>query len=596
MAPSDSCLRSRKRRIRLHFSARAQWRSISASVLAVLLAGSGLVLWDSRAPSGSEGFSVPGGTHAGVAVSESRDLSGNSSGPGPGSSSPGAAAPGSRGPAPVSRMAGAEADRDGAARKDGRAVTSLDDEAPRDDQDAAEGDDGPPGLTISGAVMDDRGHLLPAIAVTATPVAGPAPGVSADLVRVTDANGMFTFEALEEGEYDLTAGDGHAHHPARARVRAGVSSAELRLQRLRSVLVEGVVADPQGEPLDDVRVRALGSSAGAATDAMGNYSITVDLVKPGQPPVLAFSRDGYRELRERVESVLESEADLVRHDVRMQPSEFGVSVSGRATGPRGEPVSGAAVWLSSPEPRGFRRTTTGPGGEYLFSEVEIGDFYRSGVEPPEPYAPSVSEAFMVGPDDTIHDIQLEESGEAWLSGEVVDQEGTPLRSFSLWLRNVGSAGGDPLAVHTDGTGYFMAESVPAGSLKIESRSQPHLQATGIELLSGETRHVVVPLDWGPYWLFGQVVDETGSPVARARVVLQWASQYPDVFSASRREASSDRLGYFTFSNLGGSEHVVTVQAAGFDPARMVLDPRSAAEETRISLRRASTGEAGDGSS
>lgn len=461
-----------------------------------------------------------------------------------------------------------------------------------------EGGDAGPDLSISGAVVDDRGNLLSGIPVTARLVAIAPPGEpSADGAatdsRVSDAYGMFTFEGLEEGEYDLTADGGEAYRPAQARVRAGVASAELRLQRLRSVLVHGLVTTPGDMPLEAVRVRALGDQATVVTDRAGAYELPVDLTKAGQPPVLEFTREQYRERVERVESVLGSDADSVRLDVRMEPSEVDVLLSGRVAGPKGEAVPGARVWLSSPDPRDFQRTMTSEGGEYVFSEVETGDAYRVGVEDAEGYRPYVSEPLAVGPHDTLYDILLEDAGEGWLTGEVVDPEGSPLANFSLWLRTE-SGGGASLPVQTDGGGRFEVAEVPSGQLKLETRSQPYLHATGISLLASETRHVVVPLDWGQYWLFGQVIDSSGSPVAAARVVLQWHRQYPDVFSVSRREASSDRLGYFTFANLGAGEHVLTVSAPGFETARLIKDPRLESGEFPITLRASGPAGAGAG--
>lgn len=455
-----------------------------------------------------------------------------------------------------------------------------------------------PGLSISGAVLDDRGHLLPGIPVAARRADATdesQAGSVGESVRVTDANGMFTFGDLEEGEYDLSVEGVEGYEPAHARVRAGVGSADLWLQRLRSIRVRGTVSDGRSALLENVRVRALGDGPTVVTDASGFYEIPVDLVKAEQPPVLSFTRSGFRERRERIAAALGSDVDSVRLDVVLEPSELAVALFGRVTGPRQEPVPGVEVWLSSPDPRDFQRTSSGEQGEYRFAEVEIGNAYRAGVEPGEDYEPFLSEPFAVGPDDTMRDISLEPAGSGWLTGEVVDPEGAPLRGFALWIRRDGTGGGNAVPIRTDGTGRFEVEHAPAGSLKIQSQSEPLLQATGIQLLAGETRHLVVPLDWGPHWLFGQIVDAEGTPVSRARIIMQWSRQYADVFSTSRREAFSDRAGYFTFSSVGAGDHVMTVEASGFETARLVLDPRSSAGEMRFALTpRGVTGQRGSG--
>lgn len=460
------------------------------------------------------------------------------------------------------------------------AAKASNDDAPSPDEEP------PPGLAIAGSVLDDRGHLLPGITVSATPLdtpgAGDGPGTAQS--RVTDEFGMFRIEGIAEGEYDLEANGGETYRPARERVRAGVASAELRLQRVRTVTVVGMVSDTAGRPLGGVRIRALGEQSVVTTETAGLYEVVLEPAKAGQPPVLEFTRDGFRDERRRVEAATSDERDTIRLDVRLEPSEMKVIVFGRVEGPRGEAVPDARVWLSSADPGVYRRSNSDANGDFLIEGVEIGDAYRLGVEPGEGYRPAVSDLFPVGPDDTRHDIRLEEGGEAWLSGRLVDPEGAPLGDFLVWLESDDARDG-PLALRSDATGRFEPAPVPAGELQLRTRSQPHLGASGIAVLPGESRDVIVPLDWGPHWLFGQVVDGDGQPVAGARVVLQWGRQYPDVYSTSRREASTDRLGYFTFSNLGGGEHVLTVLASGFNAARAVHDPRTAPDDMRIALQR-----------
>ena len=61
-----------------------------------------------------------------------------------------------------------------------------------------------PDLSISGAVLDDTGNLLPGISVVARPEQGQT-GVrinAGELRQQTDQLGSFTFDNLVEGEYD----------------------------------------------------------------------------------------------------------------------------------------------------------------------------------------------------------------------------------------------------------------------------------------------------------------------------------------------------------------------------------------------------------
>ncbi|MGA9574742.1 MAG: carboxypeptidase regulatory-like domain-containing protein, partial [Lysobacterales bacterium] len=400
-----------------------------------------------------------------------------------------------------------------------------------------------------------------------------------------------------EGEFELAVSERDQHHPARLRVRAGVSNAELVLQRIRSVSVYGVITDDVGNPLEGVGVRALGSKLQVRSDISGQYEIQTSPSKAGQAPVLDFSMKDYQDSRQRVEGAMDSKADKVRLDVELQweSKASKVAVSGLVSGPTGEPVVGARVWLSSPEFHAYEKTMSNTLGEYRFNSVKVGDAYTLGVEPQDEYAAFKSDLFSVGPDDLGYDVKLEAAEFSNLSGTVTDLSGAPLRDFTLWARSMDMGRNPLMPVHTDGAGQFRLERIPSGAIKLESRSQPWLEATGIVLRPGESRHVEVPLDWGQNWLLGQVVDDQGEPVSRAQIILRWTRNYFDVSSKSRREVMSDQLGYFTLSNLDAEDYTLTVQAAGYETSRSQYRPGQSESEIRVILpRRVSTSQTGQG--
>lgn len=460
---------------------------------------------------------------------------------------------------------------------DDRSATA-DEDAPAEmvDDDAT---DERPELAISGAVLDDQGSLLPGVTVRAHSVGptGRSPGQSgpADsaLSQVTDNLGRFVFEPLPNGEFRLSVDDTEEFHGTAQRVRAGVANAELRVQRIREVRVHGHIIDEHGGALENVRVRDLGGSRAPPSDIDGAYEIIVEPVKAGQAPVLEFGHPRYRSQRQRVEAVVGSDTDEVRLDVEMEPIDEQVAVLGHVSGSRGEPVPNAEVWLSSADPRNYLSTRSNQGGEFTFDQVELGGAYRLGVDPGPDYRKYVSDAFEVGPGNTAHDVRLEDDGYGSLFGRLVDPDGRALGRFTVWLRSQDSGGGHaPIPVTSDGAGNFEVERAPAGMLRLESTSQPRLQAGDIELRPGEARQIEVPLDWGERWMFGKVVDGSGNPVAGARVTLQWSREHYDVASSSHRRAATDVEGFFTFSNLGARDYSVTVQAPGFQTLRSNYAP------------------------
>jgi protocatechuate 3,4-dioxygenase beta subunit len=448
-------------------------------------------------------------------------------------------------------------------------------------------------LTISGAVLDDSGMLLPNIIVIAIPALPSRTSqettqsgneVSA---QITDHLGGFTFENLTEGEYELTVAQDEQHYPVTLRVRAGVANAELVLQRIRSIRIHGLITDEEGVSLEGVEVRILGADNKVLSGISGAYSILTGPGKAGQAPVIDFSLKDYRDSRQRVESALNPMSDEVELNVRMKRDSDTpkVVVSGQVSGPTGEVVSGVWVWLSSSELQTYERTRSSATGEYQFRTVEVGDAYVLGVDPGEEYAAFKSEFLSIGPGDLYYDVRLDAAGFSNLSGTVTDLGGKPLGNFTLWLRSIDVASHPMITIHTDGAGGFRLERVPSGSIKLESRSQPWLEASGIILRPGESRHVELPLDWGQDWLLGQVVDEAGEPVARAQVTLRWTRNYADISSKSRREVMSDQGGYFALSNLDAQEYVLTVNAAGYESYRVQYRPDQGGQEVLVKLPR-----------
>lgn len=434
------------------------------------------------------------------------------------------------------------------------------------------------GLSIAGSVLDDSGVPLPGTAVHAR---------GTGLTAITDPLGMFLFEGLETGEYLLSINETARHHGTRRSVLAGAEAADLHLQRKGNIKIHGRVVDFNGQPVANATVRALGNREQHVTDASGIYEIQAELTRAGTQPVLDFTHPDYRDVRERVTLNPDDLFAPVQVDVVMDSEHEKVPVLGWVGGPHGEAVAGAKVSLSSQQPRAFYSTVSNERGEYGFDEIEIGPRYRIRVDPPdEGYQRYLSEFFAVGPDGAVHEVTLEASNEAELSGMLVNLHGQPVTDFTLWLRNTDVPGYRAIAINTDQSGYFEPVQVPAGSVQLGTRTSPTLSASGIVLAPGEARHVQIPLDWGRDWLLGRVLDELGEPVPQATIVAQWREEFPEVRSASSRQTLTDLEGYFNFANLAAPVYQVTVRAEGFITNRTDVTLQSA-DEVILRLRRQS---------
>jgi protocatechuate 3,4-dioxygenase beta subunit len=455
--------------------------------------------------------------------------------------------------------------------------------------DADEQDD-PPGLEISGTVLDGAGVPLPGIRVQGRALAAylADPGSTG-----TNALGMFSFHSLEPGEYVLSVAESDEHHAATVQVRAGSIAVELYLQAKGEVEVQGLVEDEAGQPLPGVAVRLLGTGE-TRTGPDGNYHLAGPWGKAGQAPVVEFRHPEYLVKRQSVSvPSVRAGSQVVRLDVRLERREASATLGGRLTGPAGESVASARVWLSSSSPPVHRQAITDSAGFFLMERLEPGGHFLLGVTPPEGYASWVSEPMAIVAGNNRRDIEVGRNDRGALFGAVIDPHGRPLANFALWARSITPAGQMAVPVVTDSVGQFWLPDVAVGTMQIETRSLPRLEARGIRIEARRDNQVIVPLDWGDQWLFGQVVDTNGRPLAGASVSLQWGVQYLDLYSTSVRQARSDIDGQFVFSNLGADHYALVARADGHVSARVQHVPVGPfSDEVKVVLEQANVGGGG----
>jgi hypothetical protein len=438
--------------------------------------------------------------------------------------------------------------------------------ADRSDDDESDGDE--VFESIAGTVFDDGGDILPGIEITLFGLdaeSGAMPGRS---VR-SDRLGMFRFERIASGEYEVRALGADRYHSLSQRVRAGIGNLELHLQSKGNLIVQGRVTDEQGRAIVDSRVRALGGGTETRSANDGSYRMVVERRQANQPPVLVFSHPQFREHRAQLSGSpsqgVSPEIDL---DVTLKSRTAGVRLEGLISGPSNEVVSGVSVWLNAARPGSYRRTVTDAFGLYAFEKVESDESYRIGVDGNRDYAPSEPQWVSVGGQDEVFDVRLRRRSAGEVHGTLVNPEGSVLPEFAVRLKSSGASDRYPLELRSDRLGGFRIGEIEAGQLLFMTTSVPLLQAHGLVLEPGANRYVEVVLDWGDQWLFGRVVDAQDRPVAGARVTAQWGMQFGDVFSQSQRETRTDIEGNFAFSNLAASGYMLTVRAEGHSSARV----------------------------
>jgi hypothetical protein len=277
---------------------------------------------------------------------------------------------------------------------------------------------------------------------------------------------------------------------------------------------------------------------------------------------LRFAREGYRDQRVAIGAADAAGSDDIVRDVRLEPTGALSPASGVVTGNDGPPVPRATVQLYSTRLARRYQAVSDAGGRFVFPGVEASDDYRLWVHVADGYRDHVREKVEIGGQPETIDVVLESLGTASLRGSMVDPDGHPLPGFTLWLRSAyGSTRAFP--VTGDAQGQFAAGPLPEGAVALETRAAPQISVSGIQVVAGAPKAVVLVLDVGPHRLEGAVADEEGRPLGGARVALLWARADGGADSRSFRETVTGANGSFLFTQLGSGVHALSVTAAGF---------------------------------
>jgi protocatechuate 3,4-dioxygenase beta subunit len=432
-------------------------------------------------------------------------------------------------------------------------------------------------LSISGRVLDPEGAPLAGIEVVASPYLLPTGAETLQLAKGGERkdrsreSGAYAIRGLADGEYLVRTVRTERYPAAEILVQAGADSADLVLVEQHETRVYGNVRSERGEPLEGVQIfGSRPSSAQTRTDEDGNYELRLALGDRNRGYWLRFIAKGYEE--ERV-SFQGGELQAVREkrvDVRMEPAQERVRVSGRLSADDGQPVAGERVALFSPELNTRYSSVSNQEGEFAMARVAVGSDYQLWVQPKGGYQDHVDRSLEIDREDIFLDIVLTRLGTGRLTGRMVDAAGNAVPGFGLWLRST-DAQQRRIRVTGDDAGRFVVEDAPAGPLVLESRSEPKVHIGKISLPPGEERDVVVVVDRGHHALAGRVLDDGGNPIPGAVVSLSLVDHQGGIQSLSFHKTVTDPGGAFRFTRLGPGSHNVEIQAEGYEHADEVYD-------------------------
>lgn len=457
--------------------------------------------------------------------------------------------------------------------------------------------------TRDARIVLTRGTSLRGVAVDTT-VAAPRPGLRVTLADkgrrltpetvTTDAAGEFLFNALTPGAYTLVPDDGAYVCVDGALTvevpEGGLDDVELRVAKGGSI--SGSVIDThtrEGIPDIEVSAYARGGNGSAqarsaTTDEIGEFIVSG--VAPGDVQLSPSVLPG----------MSRSLSDKERPTVRVEPGQTytgivielqrGLAISGSVVDDSDEPVSGACV---SAEGRPSARAYTDESGRFaLLGFAENDETYlladtggdMSGLEGP-----------FVVPAGGLSNVtlKLKTPRTASISGVVVDNHGVPQRVYvNAWPTDqelsLSFTSTRPMT-RSDIKGRYALTEMPAGEYEMRlDRGTGGIIGRGvavatITLRDGEAkRGVRLVLDSSATpSISGRVTDETGTPIASAKVSVESSGDQ------TSRQAQSDANGAFTVVDLPEGTCLVSVDHPAFLP-QTVSDVQTGADDVLIVLQ------------
>lgn len=436
-------------------------------------------------------------------------------------------------------------------------------------------------------------------------------GGAAALAR-TGADGAFRFVPTEDGRWLLAAvtapgflpfAPEWGHSPVQLEAAAGRHVAGIELHLAPAEELAGRVVDPEGAPVEGAAVRILGAAAEAAlvpladrfvSDAAGRFRFAAPA-----GAVLEARKDGHLPGRAELTALAlaAGELTIALGPPRTRRVERG-EIAGRVVAaPDGAPIAGALVVAE--RERGFSgdapaaQAVSGADGSFALPELE-GGRYRITARA-EGRAPAAARRVDLG----RRDVLLELGAGGRLRGCVRDAaSGAPIAPFTvmifarrspLWLEPARSRSViDPRGCYAlddlapgDAVVVFSAPGHAASPEQEVTIPAPPGEAVADAALAAGGRLTGVVRD-----------DETGAPIAGARVSAEGAFEGAASTFPVLEEAVTGGDGSFTLGGLPGRASVLVVAAGhhGRIVSGVEAPPGGVAGPIEVRLRPAADGE------
>jgi hypothetical protein len=219
---------------------------------------------------------------------------------------------------------------------------------------------------------------------------------------------------------------------------------------------------------------------------------------------------------------------------------------------------------------------------FSFEGVKPGAVYRLTVFATKNYPHYTNEKFTVTADSAQTNITLESFKFVHIDGMVVNSNDISIPDFEIYINNL-TTGTHVEKIRSDSSGFFSLQSFPAGVVSLTTPGPDYIKIAGLKLKEGEYKNLMLLVDKGSHYLSGWVSDDNGMPLAQIRITLDSKIITDSVESSSYRVRATDSSGNFTFANIGGGVHRLSVDAYGFKREEIIHQFDSLTDEVHITL-------------
>jgi len=433
-----------------------------------------------------------------------------------------------------------------------------------------------PGARIQGTVYDPLGSPLEGARCKVNPMGSRTEGPPIDLTDagiMTDADGSFLFDTLEETDYRLIVSSPQYATYQELRIQPGTDS--LSIQLTDGAAVSGSVLDAETSAPISGAVVTVNDVADvkktAVTDGNGRYYIR-GITEQRRPiayvsvTATGFMRSGnvQVEVAEGAETTgqdffLERNGVVrgVVMDANGKPLQ-GISVSARKQHSEQNPVMvNAAPAVVSNADGSFEVVEVSPGtGLFLEGTHSL-------------YLTTPSDSFDLTAGGQVDDMVLVMKIGGSISGVVIDEVGTPIEGAVVAVRDNWFGEVNPESLpnksYSDAAGNWSIRSLPDGDHTLICSVPGYLliERSGVSVMEGHDRpNIELQMVRGAV-LEGMVTELDGTPIEGARLIAIDTSD-----GLRKVNRSSDLTGHFHFDELGRYPVDLIVEKKGFADIRL----------------------------